>query len=444
MDRKTYLKLETSTNYCILNENLIKSIGLEHTYLLKLLISCYFWNKEQGKLTKEEEFYCTEKWVKDRLNIKLSKQNKIRKDLVKKGFIQMKRIGVPPKNFFKINLAIIIETIKKDSENTINSKSFEKQSFKALKSKDYIYNNRIINNRIVFNSKELINEDFKKSSVSNFSKNELPVFLKLYWNTKHNLSKHRDGTQNCINCKKALRDLMKGTYFKKNKLDTDYMEQNNILKDAVSHKFTRKEIKAIIQNLDNFHNGAYFPTNSNKYPKGFLSCLYNAHPRNFHNGGTSLFLRCFYNPPKLIASSFKEDKYSEYTKCIIDFINERREWLNTNNLDLSDLEKYKLACRVADIICAFKAIIRNPKRCSYCSECEKNCRNWDRQFMELHIGKGEDYRDLLNIYFDSLKENFVNLVVEPRMLGPNTKTWHKFCNYIFKTYKICLENVRFG
>lgn len=471
MDKEKFNKLMTVGGYVYVNDILSEKLGYLTTVFLKLLTDLYYLNKDKNQLTKNGEFYCTEKLIKKLLNISRATQTRIKKNLKEIGILEMSRKELPSKNFYKINFDIIEKIIKNEAAALKTQEWTQKESTSGLKklqlvdSKSfnlYIYNNNIknINNNKEFISKEIICNNPKGSlvpisinPVDKIKKNndlkdektkELPMILKKYWNNKINLSKHKDGTKNCIICKRALKDLMNGTYFRKNNLDPDFMDKNNIPSEAIKHKFTRKEIKTAIENLDNFHNGAYLPTNSNRYPKGFLSCLYNGRPRNFHNGGTSLFLRCFYNPPKLISSTFKKDNYPEYTELVIDFINERRGWLNAEKLELSEIEQNKLVQRVADIICAFKAIIRNPDKSSYCKDCKKNCRNWDSQFMDMHIEDGKEFYKLFDLYFNTVTEYFTNQIIEPHMIGPDNKIWHKFCSNIFESYKVCMENVRFG
>tara|TARA_R100000541_G_scaffold50940_1_gene58259 strand:- start:7 stop:657 length:651 start_codon:yes stop_codon:yes gene_type:complete len=148
--------LLSSTAFIVLNKELARQVGLKEAVLLADLIS-----KEEYFISKgmtDGWFFNTEANIEADTTLNPYHQRKCLKTLKKYEIIQTKRMGIPAKQYFKINeeqvLQILNNLLVKDY-TTIN------------KNKEIIINNNISNRRndFVF---EVLTFDYKESILNGF------------------------------------------------------------------------------------------------------------------------------------------------------------------------------------------------------------------------------------------------------------------------------------
>ena len=129
--------LLSSTAFLILNKKLAKQVGLNAAVLLADLIS-----KEEYFIQHDNYdgwFFNTEANIEEDTTLNAYNQRKCIKILKEKGFIKVKRKGIPAKQYFKINEEQVLQnlnnlsfknstTINNNKQTIINNKYFKKPS----------------------------------------------------------------------------------------------------------------------------------------------------------------------------------------------------------------------------------------------------------------------------------------------------------------------------
>ena len=127
--------LLSSTAFLIINKSLTKSIGLKGAVLLADLISKEEYFIANGMV--DGWFFNTEKNIEDDTTLTPYQQRKAVKVLIDNKLIEVKRKGIPAKQYFKINEEQVIKklnnlnstnltTINKNKKIRINNKTFSK------------------------------------------------------------------------------------------------------------------------------------------------------------------------------------------------------------------------------------------------------------------------------------------------------------------------------
>ena len=127
--------LLSSTAFLIINKSLTKSIGLKGAVLLADLISKEEYFIANGMV--DGWFFNTEKNIEDDTTLTPYQQRKAVKVLIDNKLIEVKRKGIPAKQYFKINEEQVIKklnnlnsinltTINKNKKIIINNKYFKK------------------------------------------------------------------------------------------------------------------------------------------------------------------------------------------------------------------------------------------------------------------------------------------------------------------------------
>jgi len=127
--------LLSSTAFLIINKSLSKSIGLKGAVLLADLISKEEYFIANGMV--DGWFFNTEKNIEDDTTLTPYQQRKAVKVLIENKLIEVKRKGIPAKQYFKINEEQVIKklnnlnsknltTINKNKKIRINNKTFSK------------------------------------------------------------------------------------------------------------------------------------------------------------------------------------------------------------------------------------------------------------------------------------------------------------------------------
>ena len=117
--------LLSSSAFIIFNKKLAKQIGLKETILLSDLIS-----KEEYFIANnmsEGWFFNTEANIEADTTLSPYQQRKALKTLKSKGVIETKRMGIPAKQFFKINEAQVIKLLNDKSATNLTPINREKK-----------------------------------------------------------------------------------------------------------------------------------------------------------------------------------------------------------------------------------------------------------------------------------------------------------------------------
>lgn len=112
MNNRTLKQLLMSSNYFVLNKQIIKIFGIENGYLLTALI-------EASDILADEEgwFYQTVENIEDITTLNKYKQLQGIKVLVEAGVLEQINKGVPCKRYFRINFEMIEEIVFGAVEN---------------------------------------------------------------------------------------------------------------------------------------------------------------------------------------------------------------------------------------------------------------------------------------------------------------------------------------
>tara|TARA_R110002020_G_C16193533_1_gene765704 strand:+ start:684 stop:1307 length:624 start_codon:yes stop_codon:yes gene_type:complete len=127
--------LLSSTAYIVLNKDLARTIGLKEAVLLADLISKEeYFNKIGG--CKDGYFFNTETNIFNDTTLTPRQQRKCLKTLKKHQIIDVKRMGVPAKNFYKINEHLVMQLLNNlsgDKVTTFNNNKLIRNNNKYFK-----------------------------------------------------------------------------------------------------------------------------------------------------------------------------------------------------------------------------------------------------------------------------------------------------------------------
>ena len=147
-----YKQFVFSDSYWRLSKNLVKALGFRDALWLTDLLSKYQLLQSRELVDKEGWFYSLRRFIADSTGIPEKTQTVIISRLVKLGIIQVKRLGVPAKNYYRISFRQMVLLCK--GVRDAQSPQFEDSGVLNLgtqeSSKSGIYNN-----------KDLINQDQK-------------------------------------------------------------------------------------------------------------------------------------------------------------------------------------------------------------------------------------------------------------------------------------------
>lgn len=147
MERNSIKQLLMSSNYFILNKQLVKALGIETAFLLSALVEA------DDQLADEEGwFYQTSKTIEDITGLSNYKQSLGIERLIELGVLEQVNKGIPMKRYFKISYEEIQKLLLKKFEDC-NSKNFKTSLKKTLKNKELNINNL---------DKELRDKEIKK------------------------------------------------------------------------------------------------------------------------------------------------------------------------------------------------------------------------------------------------------------------------------------------
>tara|TARA_R100001163_G_scaffold65778_1_gene64762 strand:- start:3826 stop:4446 length:621 start_codon:yes stop_codon:yes gene_type:complete len=144
--------LLSSTAFIVLNKELANRIGLKEAVLLADLISKEEYFIENGMT--DGWFFNTESNIEKDTTLTSYQQRKCIKTLKKEGLIEVKRMGIPAKQFFKINEQLVVKflnnlsstnstTINKNKEIKTTNKYFKKPNIDEVKNYCILRKNNI-------------------------------------------------------------------------------------------------------------------------------------------------------------------------------------------------------------------------------------------------------------------------------------------------------------
>lgn len=177
MEDRTLKQLLMSSNYYVLNKQIIKTLGIESAFLLTALIEA-----SDGLSDENGWFYKTAPSLEEETGLSKHKQSNIIDELIRLGILEQENKGMPMKRFFRINFKKIEELVFKSKElknlkpsseeiekqgvknfNCKGSKDLTACSEKIEHNKEYIINNLDNNNLINNNLNKELNINIHKS-----------------------------------------------------------------------------------------------------------------------------------------------------------------------------------------------------------------------------------------------------------------------------------------
>lgn len=177
MEDRTLKQLLMSSNYYVLNKQIIKTLGIESTFLLTALIEA-----SDGLAGENGWFYKTAPSLEEETGLSKHKQSNIIDELIRLEILEQENKGMPMKRFFRINFKKIEELVFKSKElknlkpsseeierqgvknfNCKESKDLTACSEKIEHNKEYIINNLDNNNLINNNLNKELNINIHKS-----------------------------------------------------------------------------------------------------------------------------------------------------------------------------------------------------------------------------------------------------------------------------------------
>jgi hypothetical protein len=164
--------LLSSSAFLVVNKSLAKQIGLNETVLLADLISKEEYFIENNQL-KDGWFFNTSKNIENDTTLTSHQQRKAIKKLADLEIIEVKLIGIPAKQHFKVHELRLLEFLQTSCEN--NANKLLKNRKLVVKKPQTINKNKVIRitNKDIYNRKEkfileVSSFDYDKSVLDDF------------------------------------------------------------------------------------------------------------------------------------------------------------------------------------------------------------------------------------------------------------------------------------
>lgn len=304
-----------------LNKTLVRVLGIDCALWLADIFSKYLYFKKEEELDDDGYFFNTQSKIEEDTTLSPYQQNNVIKKLKGLSIIDVKRQGIPAKNYYKINVDKLLDIL---DSSYLKTKELESEGLGNLSNKNKGNNNKEINT----SSKEDVVPPSGGEPLSSTSPPDKPVMKKrnippserppfvpdnikeilAVWNGS-GLRRHRDPTSKVYKeAVHALKKLMRGAFFYENPVGNGYQDR----------KFTKDEVLMAVENfklaalnMDYEPAGGYKEKLRKTSLKDFL---YNPFSEN---GAKSLFVRYFEGPPELLSESErfpKTDEYPDVTK----------------------------------------------------------------------------------------------------------------------------------
>ena len=105
--------------YTMVNHDMVKKLDLGAAYWLCEIISWMRYLKKKKRVDEDGWFYYTQEHLEKKIGISSQRQNRIIKKLKSTGIIDVKRKGLPPRNYFKINYEKLVIFLYEKSPKSI-------------------------------------------------------------------------------------------------------------------------------------------------------------------------------------------------------------------------------------------------------------------------------------------------------------------------------------
>ncbi|MFR4480055.1 MAG: hypothetical protein ACLUBL_12145 [Fusobacterium sp.] len=130
MERNSIKQLLMTSNFYVLNKQLVKKLGIETAFFLTALVEA-----DETLADNEGWFYQTSKTLEEITGLSNHKQTKCIEQLFSLGILLQENKGVPMKRYFKLNYDQILKFLNTRIEKTSNQelKKVESKSLKNLK-----------------------------------------------------------------------------------------------------------------------------------------------------------------------------------------------------------------------------------------------------------------------------------------------------------------------
>ena len=171
MDISTLL---CSDGYFLYNKTLAKKLGPGEAIVIGLFCSKYNYYKQRGELLNidgKEYFFCVRSWIENETGLKEDKQRAIIQSLQVYGILEVKKLGMPAKNYYCLNFAAILQCF----ENTTTSAP--EMPPQVVGNSELSNNNTIIPKGIKANNKK---EDNVEGASTSHNSTPLENFRKTY------------------------------------------------------------------------------------------------------------------------------------------------------------------------------------------------------------------------------------------------------------------------
>lgn len=117
-DEMSFLELFGTDAFISVNKHLAKEIGLVEACLFGEMLSKYKYYKSTNELKENKWFYLTIETIEESIGLKKDWQNTAIKNLEKLGLIEKKRMGLPAKRYFSVNVQLLMSLyLKKGVES---------------------------------------------------------------------------------------------------------------------------------------------------------------------------------------------------------------------------------------------------------------------------------------------------------------------------------------
>ena len=218
MEKNSIKQLLMTSNFYVLNKQLVKSLGIETAFFLTTLVEA-----DETLADDEGWFYQTSKTLEEITGLSNHKQTKCIEQLISLGILLQENKGVPMKRYFKLNYDQILKFLNTRIEKTSNQelKKVESKSLKNLKTsfqknsnnKEYSINNldKELNIKTTTKLDNLnkIDQDSKDSSTSSSSspvKNSSSKEKDTIYQIKSALQSHGISIDTCKNIMELVRN----------------------------------------------------------------------------------------------------------------------------------------------------------------------------------------------------------------------------------------------
>jgi hypothetical protein len=218
MEKNSIKQLLMTSNFYVLNKQLVKSLGIETAFFLTTLVEA-----DETLADDEGWFYQTSKTLEEITGLSNHKQTKCIEQLISLGILLQENKGVPMKRYFKLNYDQILKFLNTRIEKISNQelKKVESKSLKNLKTsfqknsmnKEYSINNLDKELNIKTTTKldnlDKIDQNSKDSSTSSSSspvKNSSSKEKDTIYQIKSALQSHEISIDTCKNIMELVRN----------------------------------------------------------------------------------------------------------------------------------------------------------------------------------------------------------------------------------------------